>query len=38
MRRQFVGLQPAEAMMELLGAMRKTSTNRDLIDWARNRT
>ena len=38
MRRQFVGLQPAEAMMELLGAMKKTSTNRDLIDWARNRT
>jgi transcription termination factor Rho len=37
MRRQFVGLQPAEAMMELLGVMRKTSTNRDLIDFARNR-
>jgi transcription termination factor Rho len=37
MRRQFAGLQPAEAMMELLGAMKKTSTNRDLIDWARNR-
>ena len=38
MRRQFSGLQPAEAMMELLGAMKKTSTNRDLIDWARNRS
>jgi transcription termination factor Rho len=38
MRRQLAGLQPTESMIELLGAMRKTSTNRDLIDWARNRS
>jgi len=38
MRRQFSGLQAADAMMELIGAMKKTSTNRDLIDWARNRS
>lgn len=38
MRRQLAGMPPTEAMMELLGAMRKTSTNRDLIDWARNRS
>jgi transcription termination factor Rho len=37
MRRQFSGLQPAEAMMELLGVMRKTGSNRDLIEFARNR-
>ncbi|MEM7415729.1 MAG: transcription termination factor Rho [Gemmatimonadota bacterium] len=38
MRRQLSGMGPTEAMMDLLGAMRKTSTNRDLIDWARNRS
>lgn len=38
MRRQFSGMGPTESMMELLGAMKKTSTNRDLIDWARNRS
>jgi len=38
MRRQFSGAGPTEGMIELLGAMKKTSTNRDLIDWARNRT
>lgn len=38
MRRQLAGMPPTEAMIELLGAMRKTSTNRDLIDWARNRS
>ncbi len=37
MRRQFSGMGATESMMELLGAMKKTSTNRDLIDWARNR-
>lgn len=37
MRRQLSGMGPTESMMELLGAMKKTSTNRDLIDWARNR-
>jgi transcription termination factor Rho len=36
MRRQFSGMAPAEAMQELLGAMKKTPTNRDLINWARN--
>jgi transcription termination factor Rho len=38
MRRQLSGMGPTEAMAELLGAMKKTSTNRDLIDWARNRS
>jgi transcription termination factor Rho len=37
MRRQLAGQNPAESMMELLGAMRKTKTNRELIDWVRNR-
>jgi len=36
MRRQLVGQNPADAMMELLGVMRKTKTNRDLIEFARN--
>ncbi len=36
MRRQFGGMGPVEGMMELLGAMKKTETNRDLINWARN--
>ncbi|HSM60369.1 MAG TPA: transcription termination factor Rho [Longimicrobiales bacterium] len=35
MRRQLGGVPPAEGMQELLGAMRKTRTNRDLIAWAR---
>jgi transcription termination factor Rho len=38
MRRQLSGVGAAEGMLELLGAMRKTSTNRDLIDWARNKS
>ena len=38
MRRQLSGLGVAEGMIELLGAMKKTSTNRDLIDWVRNRS
>lgn len=38
MRRQLSGMGPTEAMIDLLGAMRKTSTNRDLIDWARSRS
>jgi len=37
MRRQLAGGGPADAMLELLGAMKKTSTNHDLIEWARNR-
>ncbi len=36
MRRQLGGSGPADGMMELLGAMKKTETNRDLINWARN--
>ena len=35
MRRQLSGMPPAEAMNEVLGAMRKTKSNNDLIDWAR---
>ncbi len=35
MRRQLGAVPPAEAMNELLGAMRKTKSNRDLIAWAR---
>jgi len=38
MRRQLSSGGTAEAMIELLGAMKKTSTNRDLIEWARART
>ncbi len=38
MRRQLGGVGVLDGMMEVLGAMRKTSTNRDLIEWARNRT
>ena len=37
MRRQLAGQNPADAMMELLGAMGKTKTNGELIDWVRNR-
>ena len=37
MRRQLAGQNPADSMMELLGVMRKTKSNRDLIDWVRNR-
>ena len=37
MRRQLSALSPTDAMLELRGAMQKTATNRDLIDWARNR-
>jgi len=37
MRRQLAGGGAADAMLELLGAMKKTSTNHDLIEWARNR-
>ena len=37
MRRQFAGMNASDAMMELLGAMRKTKTNSELIDWVRNR-
>jgi transcription termination factor Rho len=37
MRRQLSGSGPSEAMVELLGAMKKTATNQDLIAWARNR-
>jgi transcription termination factor Rho len=36
MRRQFGGAGPTEGMQELLGAMKKTESNRDLINWARN--
>jgi transcription termination factor Rho len=36
MRRQLVGQNPSDAMLELLGAMRKTKSNRELIEWARN--
>lgn len=38
MRRQFSGMGATESMVELLGAMKKTSTNRDLINWARDRS
>jgi len=37
MRRQLAALNPTDGMLELLGAMKKTASNRDLIDWARNR-
>jgi transcription termination factor Rho len=37
MRRQLAGMDPAPAMTELLNAMRKTKTNRELIDFVRNR-
>jgi transcription termination factor Rho len=37
MRRQLSGVGSSDAMVELLGAMKKTSTNRDLIAFARNR-
>ena len=36
MRRQFGGAAPADTMQELLGAMKKTETNRDLIKLARH--
>jgi len=35
MRRQLAGVGPTEGMQELLNIMRKTSTNKDLITWAR---
>jgi transcription termination factor Rho len=35
MRRQLSGVSSADGMQELLGIMRKTKTNRDLIAWAR---
>ncbi len=35
MRRQLASLPPTEGMSELLGIMKKTSTNQDLIEWAR---
>jgi transcription termination factor Rho len=35
MRRQLSGVPPADGMQELLGAMRKTRSNRELISWAR---
>ena len=38
MRRQLHGVGPSDGMLELLGAMRKTSSNRDLIEWVRNRS
>ena len=37
MRRQLSGIGSADAMLELLGAMKKTSSNQDLIEFARNR-
>ena len=37
MRRQLAGMGATEGMVELLGAMKKTSTNHDLIEWVRNR-
>ncbi len=37
MRRQLAGVGPSDAMLELLGAMRKTNSNRELIDFARGR-
>jgi len=37
MRRQLAGSGPSDALVELLGAMAKTKTNRELIDWVRNR-
>ncbi|MDZ7779634.1 MAG: transcription termination factor Rho [Gemmatimonadota bacterium] len=37
MRRQLAGMNHTDAMLELLGAMRKTQSNRELIDYARSR-
>lgn len=37
MRRQLSGVGPVDGMLEMLGAMKKTKTNRELIDWARKR-
>jgi hypothetical protein len=37
MRRQLAGGDPPAQMVELLNAMRKTKTNRELIDFVRNR-
>ena len=37
MRRQLAGGDPPAQMVELLNAMRKTKTNRELIDFIRNR-
>jgi transcription termination factor Rho len=37
MRRQLAGMSQSDAMLELLGAMRKTKSNRELIDFARGR-
>jgi transcription termination factor Rho len=36
MRRQLSGAGVVDGMLELLGAMKKTATNRELIDWARD--
>jgi transcription termination factor Rho len=36
MRRQLGGVGGADGMQELLGIMRKTKSNRDLIEWARS--
>jgi len=36
MRRQLGGVGGADGMTELLGIMRKTKSNRDLIEWARS--
>ena len=38
MRRQLGGVGPADGMQELLGIMKKTASNRDLIEWARSQT
>jgi transcription termination factor Rho len=38
MRRQLAGGDAASQMVELLNAMRKTKTNRELIDFVRNRS
>jgi transcription termination factor Rho len=37
MRRQLAGGDAGSQMVELLNAMKKTKTNRELIDWVRNR-
>lgn len=37
MRRQLAGMSQSDAMLELLGAMKKTKSNRELIDFARGR-
>ena len=37
MRRQLAGVSQSDAMLELLGAMRKTKSNKDLIEFAKSR-